>query len=134
MIRGPGLWRRAFPPVGAVVLLGVSVLVAFHVAQPSGGQVSENVPPPPDGYFQLPPVGSYKSLPSDAAAAAKVDRSAWDHAAAIRGTTTQFLLICGFGWRTTPTMPTTRAGTSTSSAVLLATSRAPLTRFFSGLP
>jgi hypothetical protein len=78
MIRGPGLWRRAFPPVGAVVLLGVSVLVAFHVAQPSGGQVSENVPPPPDGYFPLLPVGSYKSLPSDAAAAAKVDRSAWE--------------------------------------------------------
>jgi hypothetical protein len=78
MIRGPGLWRRAVTPVGAVVLLGVSVLVAFHVAQPSGGQVSENVPPPPDGYFSLLPVGAYKSLPSDAAAAAKLDRSTWE--------------------------------------------------------
>lgn len=77
MIRGPGLWR-AFPPAGAVVLLCVSVLIAFQVAQPSGGQVSENVPPPPDGYLSLLPVGSYKSLPSDAAAAAKVDRSTWE--------------------------------------------------------
>ena len=73
-----GLWRRAFPPVGAVVLLGVSVLVAFHVARPADGQLSENVPPPSYGYFSLQPVGRYASLPGDAAAAAKVHLSTWE--------------------------------------------------------
>lgn len=35
-------------------------------------------PPPPDGYFGLRPVGSYASLPGDAAAAAEVHRSPWE--------------------------------------------------------
>jgi len=78
MTGASGLWRRAFPSVGAIVLLSVSVLVASHVARPAGGQLSENVPPSPDGYFSLLPVGSYKSLPGDAAAAAKVRRSTWE--------------------------------------------------------
>jgi hypothetical protein len=78
MTRGPGSWRRAFPPAGAVVLLGAGVLVALQVARPASGQSPQDVPPPPDGYFSLRPVSAYASLPGDAAAAAKVHRSAWE--------------------------------------------------------
>jgi autotransporter family porin len=35
-------------------------------------------PPPAQGYFILQPVGSYASLPDDAAAAARVHRSGWE--------------------------------------------------------
>jgi hypothetical protein len=73
-----GLRTRVFPAVLVLVLLGVSVLVALRVARPADGQPSVGIPPPPDGYFSLLPVGSYASLPGDAAAAAKVRRSAWE--------------------------------------------------------
>jgi hypothetical protein len=74
----PGLWRRGLPAVLALALLCVSVLVAFRVARPADGQLWLNVPPPPDGYFKLLPVGSYASLPTDAVADAKVHRSTWE--------------------------------------------------------
>lgn len=73
-----GWWQRTVTPVGAVVLLSVSVLIALHVARPAGGQLPDNSPPPPDGYFSLLPVGAYASLPGDAAAAARVRRSTWE--------------------------------------------------------
>ena len=73
-----GLWRRVFPAILALVLIGVSTAVALHVARPANGQLSEGVPPPPDGYFKLLPVGSYASLPGDAAAGTRVHRSAWE--------------------------------------------------------
>ena len=59
-------------------LIIASTLVALKVAQPQGGAVSENVPPPPNGYFAMQPVGSFGSLPGDSAAAAKVRRSTWE--------------------------------------------------------
>ena len=73
-----GLRTRVFPAVLVLVLLSVSVLVALRVARPADGQQSVGIPPPPYGYFRLLPVGSYASLPGDAAAAAKVHRSAWE--------------------------------------------------------
>jgi hypothetical protein len=76
---GPsGRWRRVLPAVLVVALLGVSVLVALRVARPASGQPPEDIPPPPDGYFKLLPVGSYASLPGDSAAAAKVHPSTWE--------------------------------------------------------
>jgi hypothetical protein len=73
-----GLRWRVLPGAGAVVLLGVSVLIAVYVARPAGGVSPADIPPPPDGYFTLLPVGSYASLPGDAAAAARIRRSAWE--------------------------------------------------------
>jgi hypothetical protein len=73
-----GLRTRVFPAVLVLVLLSVSVLVALRVARPADGQQSAGIPPPPYGYFRLLPVSSYASLPGDAAAAAKVHRSAWE--------------------------------------------------------
>jgi len=73
-----GLRLRAFPSIAAVAVLSASVVVALHVARTASGQLSENVPPPPYGYFSLLPVGSYASLPSDAAAAAEVHQSTWE--------------------------------------------------------
>src|ERR1700751_3682541 len=43
-----------------------------------GCTTSQASPPPPGGYFQLQPVGSYVRLPDDAAAAAEVHYSAWE--------------------------------------------------------
>jgi hypothetical protein len=73
-----GLWRRVIPAVLVVALLSVSVMAAVRIARPAGGLPSSDIPPPPDGYFSLLPVGSYKSLPADAAAAAEVRRSTWE--------------------------------------------------------
>jgi hypothetical protein len=73
-----GLWRRVFPAVLVLALLSVSAVVALRVARPADGQLSTDVPPPPDGYFGLLRVGSYASLPGDAAAAARVRRSTWE--------------------------------------------------------
>jgi len=39
---------------------------------------ASDAPPLPRGYFTLKPVGSYASLPSDAAAAAEVHQSSWE--------------------------------------------------------
>jgi len=78
MTRAGGLWRQMLTTVIALGLLAVSVLVALHVARPADGQLSADIPPPPDGYFRLLPVNSYASLPSDSAAAAMVHRSAWE--------------------------------------------------------
>jgi hypothetical protein len=73
-----GLLRRVLPAVLVLVLVSVSVLVALRVARPADGLQSADIPPPPDGYFKLLPVGSYASLPGDTAAAAQVRRSTWE--------------------------------------------------------
>ena len=52
-----GLWRRVVPAVLVHALLLVSVLVALRVARPANGQLSTSIPPPPDGYISLLPVG-----------------------------------------------------------------------------
>lgn len=59
-------------------LLVVAVAAALWLAHPSGGVQSENIPPPPDGYFSLVPVGRFAALPDDSAAAAMVRRSTWE--------------------------------------------------------
>jgi hypothetical protein len=56
---------------GALVLC--TVLVACRSLSATG-----NALPPPGGYFTLRSVGSYSSLPDDAAAAAEVHRSGWE--------------------------------------------------------
>jgi autotransporter family porin len=62
----------------AVAALAAGVVVAVTLAQPAHGPSSQGMPPPPDGYFSLRPVGSYASLPTDAQAAAEVHRSVWE--------------------------------------------------------
>jgi hypothetical protein len=73
-----GLWRRVLTAVLVIALLSVSVVVALRLARPAGAQPSEDIPPPPYGYFALLPPGSYASLPSDSAAAAKIRLSTWE--------------------------------------------------------
>jgi hypothetical protein len=70
-------WGRPLTALLVVAALSLSVVVALHLSRPSSGSYS-SMPPPPDGYFQLWPVGSFAGLPSDAGAAAKVRRSAWE--------------------------------------------------------
>lgn len=72
-----GVWRPVFSTLVVIGLIIASTVIALHVARPSDG-LSENIPPPPDGYFTLLPVGAYRTLPSDAAAAARVRRSTWE--------------------------------------------------------
>jgi len=60
-----------------VVVLSLTVVVALFLARSPTMQYS-NMPPPPYGYFELQPVGSYAGLPSDAEAAAEVHRSTWE--------------------------------------------------------
>ncbi len=72
-----GARGRALIALGAVVLLGIALVVAWRAAQP-GTKTFTNLPPPTDGYFRLLPVGSYASLPGDRRAAAKVHYSAWE--------------------------------------------------------
>src|SRR6266700_2703308 len=67
-------WRWALGALLVVVMLSFSVVVALHLARPPSKRYS-NMPPPPYGYFQLQPVGSYAGSPSDAKAAAEVHRS-----------------------------------------------------------
>jgi hypothetical protein len=85
-VTSAGAWRaaRAAGSLGQVLTavlvaagLSLSAVVAVHLARPPGVQYP-NVPPPPDGYFQLKPAGSYAALPSDARAAAMVHRSTWE--------------------------------------------------------
>src|SRR5215831_20574053 len=74
-------WNPVFALAIAVVTLGACSGLAGHPAgQASGGTPHplESLPPPSAGYFTLRPVGSYKSLPDDAVAAAKVHRSGWE--------------------------------------------------------
>jgi hypothetical protein len=68
---------RALIALVAVVLLGITLVLALRVAQPAAMTLT-NVPPPPNGYFRLLPVGSYATLPDDRQAAAEVHRSAWE--------------------------------------------------------
>ena len=68
---------RALITLGAVVLLGITLVLALRIAQPAAKTLA-NAPPPPDGYFRLLPVGSYASLPDDRQAAAEVHRSTWE--------------------------------------------------------
>jgi autotransporter family porin len=62
----------------AIVALGVGVVVAMLLARPVHAPSTQRLPPAPDGYFGLKPVGSYASLPTDAQAAAMVHRSNWE--------------------------------------------------------
>lgn len=76
------------PALLALVLVLVLVSAVAAVAagvilgpgrSPSGPGLDRPGPPPPAaGYFPLRPVGAYKSLPSDAAAARQVHRSGWE--------------------------------------------------------
>jgi hypothetical protein len=77
LAHAPGRWRRVGAALLAVAVLAVSLVVAVHLSQPARPAFTD-MPPPPDGYFHLQPAGSYASLPSDAAAAAEVHRSAWE--------------------------------------------------------
>src|SRR6266700_1771482 len=70
-------WRWALGALLVVVMLSFSVVVALYLARPPSKRYS-NMPPPPYGYFQLQPVGSYAGSPSDAKAAAEVHRSTWE--------------------------------------------------------
>ena len=58
-----GMLRPLFAALLVIGLIIASTLLALEVAQPPGGVSSENVPPPPNGYFALKPVGSFGSLP-----------------------------------------------------------------------
>jgi hypothetical protein len=73
-----GIWRPLVTALLTIALLSVSTIVALRIARPPDAAVSKNIPPPPDGYFALRPVGSFVSLPGDAAAAAEVYRSTWE--------------------------------------------------------
>lgn len=67
-------FRRPRGIIAIVVLVaGLSVVLALLP-----GWVRQDPPPPLGGYFQLKPVGSYASLPDDAAAAAAVHYSGWE--------------------------------------------------------
>lgn len=78
MARATGAWGRVLTAAAVAAVLIVSVAVALLFARSAGKPLSQNIPPPPDGYFQLLPVGAYASLPGDAKAAAKVHQSAWE--------------------------------------------------------
>lgn len=77
MTHASGTWGRAVMVLLAVAALSVSLIAALHLARPAS-TVFADMPPPPDGYFQLRPLGSYTALPSDAKAAAEVHWSAWE--------------------------------------------------------
>jgi hypothetical protein len=72
-----GIWRPLFTALLMIALLTASTILALRFARPPG-TISEDIPPPPDGYFALAPVGSFASLPGDAAAGRKVRRSTWE--------------------------------------------------------
>jgi len=83
----PGRARRAgaagvpgqlLTALAAVAALGVGVAATLLLARPAHAPSPRDLPPPPDGYFSLQPVGSYASLPADARAAAEVHHSAWE--------------------------------------------------------
>jgi len=64
---------RASIIAAAALLGGVAVVLGLLP-----GLLHQAGPPPPGGYFQLKPVGSYAQLPDDAAAAAEVHYSGWE--------------------------------------------------------
>jgi hypothetical protein len=72
-----GDWGRVLTALVVVAALALSAVIALRLARPASVQYS-NVPPPPYGYFQLQPAGSYARLPGDAEAAARVHQSAWE--------------------------------------------------------
>jgi hypothetical protein len=76
--RASRAWSQLLVVSGVAVVLAVSLTAAVLFARPSGGPSLGGMPPPPDGYFQLLPPGSYASLPGDARAAARVHRSDWE--------------------------------------------------------
>jgi hypothetical protein len=65
--------RRNWTIATGVLVAGISVVGLLTGCTPR-----DTSPPPPGGYFQLKPVGSYAQLPDDAAAAAEVHYSAWE--------------------------------------------------------
>ena len=66
-------WNRI---ISAAVLVCVLAVCAGLLLR--AGNARHERRPPPNGYFRLLPVGSYASLPDDAAAAARVQRSGWE--------------------------------------------------------
>jgi hypothetical protein len=64
-------------PPGAEPSVTGSALPSSPSTRPAPAAVS-NRPPPKGGYFALRPVGSWSSLPGDAACAAAVHRSTWE--------------------------------------------------------
>ena len=80
---GPARRRRLALAGLAAVLLGGAGAVAYLGSTPAPGQPARAAetaaaPPPPQGYFELRPLGSYRSLPDDAEAARAVHRSSWE--------------------------------------------------------
>jgi hypothetical protein len=73
-------YRKA--PGDAIIAVAVIVagLCAVLASRPLGwlASPSSSRPPPPRGYFQLQPVGSYARLPDDATAVAEIHRSTWE--------------------------------------------------------
>lgn len=65
---------------GALVLgpLAVPAGLVLYPSMTRHADATRHFDPPPAGYFTLRPVGSYASLPGDAAAAAEVRRSNWE--------------------------------------------------------
>lgn len=77
MTRAAAGWGRPLAVFLVLVALSLSLVVALHLGRPPSGPYS-NMPPPPDGYFQLRSIGSYAGLPGDAQAAAAVHPSTWE--------------------------------------------------------
>lgn len=62
----------------AIAVAVVCAVVALRSGHQAESAAADKAPPPAGGYFSLKPVGSYASLPDDAAAAAEVHRSSWE--------------------------------------------------------
>jgi hypothetical protein len=76
-----GKWKPAIASAISIIILGAFGGLLLHAAGMvdwGASRPPDPLPPPAAGYFKLLPVGSYASLPGDAAAAAEVHRSAWE--------------------------------------------------------
>jgi len=81
----PGGGGRSFQATILLPLLAAQCMmlqqagVAHPMGSESGGrQVQNSDPPRPGGYFDLAPVGSWSTLPSDSTCASKVHQSTWE--------------------------------------------------------
>jgi hypothetical protein len=81
------LLRHRWPPrapswrtvaLAALILVTLVASVATAAARGWLGRSESTAPPPEEGWFDLRPVGSFDSLPSDVEAAAAVHRSTWE--------------------------------------------------------
>jgi autotransporter family porin len=76
-----GKWKPALASAISIVILsafGGLFLHAVGMVNWGRSHPPDRLPPPVAGYFKLLQVGSYSSLPGDAAAAAEVHRSPWE--------------------------------------------------------